>query len=187
MGLKELIQRRQKQATKTIELFPSDFADEWEEKPETKITIGLRLVPETEMHKARANASQKAVKSSTDREIQVDIYNDLLMAWAVAEGTCQAADTTQPWMRGAVDVIPRALTSRAIRRVYDELEKLHIESSPLHHEASNDELLKLAARLSLRSPFEHFKPIAEARMRRVCSYLLDEITDRDPDPVEEDE
>lgn len=180
MRMSGFIERKEKIPRAFIELFPEDFADEWPEKPETSIKVGLRLVPEYEMHKARAVAADKAVKSAAETDVRVEIYNDTLMAWAVAEGTCSQLDVTEPWMKAAADVIPRALTSRGIRRIWEQLEQHHIESSPLYPEASADDLQRLSTRLVSHLGVENFTSAAAARLRKLASFMLSEFDKYDP-------
>jgi len=177
MPFSAVVQEKARKPLRVIDVNASDFADEWPEKPSDKVPVGLRLISESEMLTARAVANKRATETSGTLADQIAAFNDALMAWAVAVGTCQPEDVTAPWMAAAADNIPLALTSRGMRRIYDEIERLHTDASPLHHEASDAELDQLAARLVSRLWTRNLSEAAQKRSRRYLGFVIAEMGD----------
>ncbi|WP_394847403.1 hypothetical protein LZC95_08050 [Pendulispora brunnea] len=138
-----------------IVLPPSAFADRWEAKPDAAVAVGLRLLSERDIQVAKAESSKWVDKmySGADGVIRdvdkaVESWNDCLVRWACALGTCDPNDVTKPYFPAAEDVIGDALTSEGLRRIWDALELLHLEESPVAPEATDAEILALIGRIA---------------------------------------
>ena len=159
----------------TVVMMPPDaFADTWPEKPSEPVPIGLRLLCESELQTARAEAARKAVDLHDDDEGRYEAYNDGLIAWAVAAAACDPEDVNKPFVEMPYENIPLAFTSQGLRRLWDELEVLHASRSPLTPEADDDELKMLAGLLTAES-VGAIDPKQQARVRRLATFLLENI------------
>lgn len=166
----------------------SAWASDWHDRPSGEIAVGLRLLSEADTQVAIASAAREAREACPEAEADspelVDAYNAALMRWAVARATCDPNDAAKPWLDAAEDTIGHALTSAGLRRLWDELERATLEESVTTREASDLELVELAALLV--SPDElSALPRADARrLRRLAAHLLDTLR---PEGVELDD
>jgi len=88
--------KRDLRPLRIVVLGPSAFADEYAKKHPAEVAIGLRLIPQSDLDRARVEAEREAVSfyasfgESTDRvddrSIE-DVYNDAFMAHVVARAT----------------------------------------------------------------------------------------------------
>ena len=149
------------------------WADEWPDKPPAPVKAGLRLLSEQDLQSARANAAEKARAAHDDLLGQVESFNDHLMAWAVARSLCTATDVMQPYLPAAHENVFEAFTSRGIKRIWEEIEVLHIMRSPLISEATDDELVALATSVSPAALAE-LSSVKQGRIRRLIAFVLAE-------------
>lgn len=112
---------------------PECFADDWPHKPQTPVAIGIRLIPDHDLQQARAEAAKQAIGwydggdgKITDEESRLDHYNDALLRWAVARATTDPNDVSVPYFTSAEDTVRMALTTEGVRRLWDELVRVHI-------------------------------------------------------------
>ena len=175
----------------TIKL--ESFADDWTSKPPGDFVVGLRKFSDGDAQTARAEAAKYAVMMHDDHQGQVEAFNDALMRWVVVRGTCDANDVTQnsPLFEGSEEVVRQALTSNAIRFLWDEIERFHVERSPVVSEATNEEFLVLSEMLKNPSLLDSLTPGAQKRVRKLLSFCLSEFlslgtedTDDEPESPE---
>lgn len=165
------------------------FAEDWQSKPGEDLALGLRRVSDADIQTARAEASKFAIDmhpDSSDRVGQVESFNDALMRWIVVRGTCDANDCAinAPIFDGSEENVRNALTSQAIRFVWDAIERFHLEQSPIVPEATDDDFLELIVYLKMPSLLETLSPGARRRFRKLAGYLLNEMREHDPNYVE---
>jgi hypothetical protein len=163
---------------KVVVLQPSAFSPSWEKVPRSAIAVGLRGVSDGDESTARAEAEKILRTEFTHEDPQnaVDCYNDLLMRQIVSRGICDVNDATKPHDLLRTELTVRfALTSRTVRYLFEELERMQIETSPLHPEATDDDLRRLAAELSSDHPFAALLPVEQRRMRRLLQHVLSEL------------
>jgi hypothetical protein len=162
-----------------LDLTPNDFASDWQSRPVCNVEIGLRLPSEDDVQTARCQADQRLQQLELrDAESATRAWNDALMAFAVARCICDPRDVTQesPVLQLAEDTISVALTSAAIRRLFDAVERLMVEQSPLAPEATDDELAALAARILSG---EVAQLTSAKNFRRFARYCLDMLPETD--------
>lgn len=162
-----------------IEIPVNAWADDWADKPNEPLKAGLRLLSESDIHVARANAAEKATAAHKDSAGRIEAFNDLLMAWAVACALTDPNDTLRPYFESPHENVLLAFTSRGIRRIWEDLEVLHLEMSPLLDEAEDADVTALADMLAAGRVAELDEP-KQARIRRLLTHLLDEITPPEP-------
>lgn len=159
---------------------PHEFVATWESRPADAIVVGLRLVPARDESAARAEAvrvTRESIGPDAPADVLTDAYNDALVGWVVARGICDPNDATRthPLFQMPEDQVPDALSSATLRRLYDEIERATVLSSPCYGEATDDEIATLAGRL-LTLDHDALPPVERARVRRYLRFVLDEMT-----------
>lgn len=160
-------------APRTITLAPDQFADEYSNRPVAPVVFGLRVPSEADAQAARNEATKLAAQID-DHESSTETFNDTLMAICVARGICSVHDVTQPhpFLELADDMVPLALKSRTIRRIYDEIERLHVEQSPLYPEADASDLEALRGLIDAGG-IEKLGAVEQGYVRRHLRFCLD--------------
>lgn len=154
------------------------FADDWREKPEGgEIALGLRKISDADTQVARAEAAKFAIDMHEDREGQIESFNGALMRWFIVRGTCDANDKSKnaPLFDGSEENVRNALTSNAIRYVWDEIERFHIETSPLVTAASDEDLVSFANLVRRPELLGHMSVGAALRIRKLISFCMSEM------------
>lgn len=164
--------------TVVLKVGPEEFSSEW--KGATNIAIGLRMLSFEEDRVAEKLADKRLRESLNEgRELDEALAerNSFILSWVVARGICDPNDRTKghPAFEYAEDQVPRAFTSGAIARIFDELEKLRVETSPLFAEANDEDLAALSDFLGIKEPLVGFSPQKAARIRRYANFILREI------------
>lgn len=186
MGAFSQVVRREAEAPRPaarIATLPTNaFADTWSGKPKSPVKVGVRLLSDKDVEVARAEAARKAFAlhpRGQDDPNFVDAFNDALMRTAVAFGTCRPENVALPYFDVAEDMVWVALTSFGVKRLYEELESLALESSPLTPEASDDDLADMAGALAA-GDFWARMPLHEAeRVRRLLGAVVERIAPYD--------
>lgn len=167
------LERDVRAPVRTLVVEPASFADEWRGRPSEPVCCGLRRIPADDVENARRQAIETAWQRHPRKEhiaARREAYNDAVMRWCVARGTCDPNDVTAPWdlWQGMPeDLVFVALTVEGVRFVYDALEAFAIETSPVQREALDEELSGVAGRLAGASP------AVAARARRLLAFALD--------------
>lgn len=130
------------------------WATDYEGRAIQPVEIGLKILSESDIQSARSEAVRAAWNcipgepGDTKTEERIEAFNDALIRFAVARGTCKPTDATLPYWDMAEDVVSLALTTDGIKFLWEELQKLKIERSPLSAEIDDDEASSLAAWLT---------------------------------------
>lgn len=167
----QTIDARAKVPTRTFVLAPSAFADDWPDKPADGVAVGLRFISEADIQTARAEAARVAVELHDDEEGRTEAFNDALMRCAVARGTCNPNDLNVPFF-DMEENVRLALTSRGVRKVWDEIERFHLEESPIVAEIKPEEIAELVDRLKGVS---FLSPGRQVRIRKLLGFCLEEL------------
>lgn len=175
-------------APRTFDLLPEYFAETWGNRPTAPLKIGLRVPSEQEYRNAAVEAETAQGEAFAtahkdprliDRadELGVAAYNSKLLTFCVARGICNVQNVTLPhqYFELPEDEIPLALKSNAIRRIFDEIERLAIDQSPVFAEANEVELLELAEILATDDPFEDVSNVQRSRCLRYLKLVLDTL------------
>jgi hypothetical protein len=159
---------------KTLMLEPWVFADEWNGKPRDAVCVGLRIMPEGEKSKVRAEAERLADELHPDRGPNwVDAFNDCLTRQYGALGICSPNDVTRPSeiLPLAEDQVRFALTTRGSQFIFEALQRYEIEASPIGLEADADDCVQVAVILQDADP-----STLSGYSRRLIYALLEELT-----------
>lgn len=164
---------------RTIAVEPSAFVDAWPDKPKTAIAVGLRLLSDQDIQTARAMAARYAQTlflgedvDCTDPMSRVEAFNDGLMRWAIACGVTDPNNASIPFFAGGDDVVRLALTTQGIRFLWDHLERVALELSPLVQEATD---LQLGELVVLLPRLDRMKPEGARRARKLLAFVLEEL------------
>lgn len=164
---------------RTVTIRPDDFADEFASKPSSNIVAGLRLLSADEMEGTDEIASKKTRErfDNPESDEAVAFYNRRVQEWAVSRALCDPNDVQKPHptFPMAEQQVPVALTAPAIARLWDELERLAVEVSPLHPEADEESLMTLSDLLNAPDFLETLPPVVASRVRRFAQFILDDV------------
>lgn len=177
-------------APRTFKLRPEHFAESWGRRPAAAFDIGLRVPGEQDYRNANAeaekaqdeaveHAARNNLSQDRQREAGIKAFNTRLIDFCVARGVCNQHNVVapHPYFELADDEIPLALTSKAIGRIFDEIERLAVDQSPIFLEATSDELLRLATWLSTDDPFSEMDPTKRGRCLRYLKLVLDTLNE----------
>lgn len=171
-------------APRVVTLPPSAFIDGWSgseddpwERPTDIVEVGLRPVSQDALARARSDAAKTAWRrhpEDDDGDCRVDAFNDALVVSALAYAVCQPSDVTRPLWTAQELAIEAALTPEAQRRLWQELELLHIGSSPVMPEATDEEIGTLARALLDGSFWQEMDLKKACRAKRLIAHLFEE-------------
>lgn len=152
---------------RVVRIEPDDFATTWGSRPQGAVAVGLRMLADQDENNARAAALELVEHPA----MAAAEFNDALVAGIVGAAVCDPNDATRdpeplPCPR---DMVRRALTSAAIRRLYHEVDAMVAECSPASRAATDDEIDELVMLLE-----DHE---VTPRARRLLAVVLDELTE----------
>ncbi len=162
---------------RVVPLTSACFADDYDDKPEAPIKVGLRLVSQGDIDVARAEAERRAIEMhETPGQDRVDCFNDAIICGVVARTTCQADDARENFFSMPEDDVRRAFTPDALRMLYDEYDKMRIEHALLSPEADEGELAELASLLMSDDAWGALDEATSRRLRRLAYEILEVLS-----------
>lgn len=162
-----------RRAPRTFDLKPEHYSETWGgKKPVSSVELGLRVPAEKDIQNAQLEAG-RAAEGREPAEAEL-VRTSKLLAFVVSRGICSPHDVSEPhpFFEMPEDEVPAALKSTTIQRIYDEIERLVVEQSPIFGEASDEECLELSDRL-LDTPTDHLSPIKAGQARRYLLFALE--------------
>lgn len=141
--------------------------------PTGEIAVGIRCLSQQEIMTAKAEATKEAAARGGGG--RGERYNEALLAWTVGFSVCDPNDASKPFFRLGDEDARRRLTPEALRRLWDETEMAHLETSPLRPEASDTDLAELALTLTDPGAWERLSPGDAVRLRRLLRFALEEL------------
>ena len=154
---------------------PSVFVTGFEGAPDDDVAIGIRLISDYDVSLAKANAVKTAKEIVLDErsiDARLDAYNDALFRELACLCTTDPNDAATPWFKGGIDETQRMLTPEGARAIFDAYESVVVETSPVHGEITDDELIELLDRLP---EIELLSDSRRSRVNRFLSLCLDEL------------
>lgn len=124
------------------------WADEYKDRPREVVVMGLKRLAERDLETARAEGARRAWQmhpEQGDLDCRIECYNDALIRWCVGRSLCMPDDASQPWFENQEDVIAEAFTAEGLRHVWDHLDMLAVSDCPVVHEASDEDVARLAS------------------------------------------
>lgn len=136
-----------------VVLAPTDFADDWSQRPTADVAVGLRRLCDRDIQIAKAEAS-KFVRQAygTDDGVRDPVvanqaWDDAFMRWAMASATTNPNDFMIPYFQAAQDTIGWALTPDGVRKLWAEYH-LHVRRTDANASGLDDiGVARLAASL----------------------------------------
>ena len=163
---------------RVISLGLGAWSDARSDKPREPVSIGIRLLSEQDTQVIRAAAAKLAVEltpNGTEDE-RIEAYNSSLMCLAAEHGTCSPTDAEQPlFPMGALEIRER-MTPEGVRRLWHEIEALHVAANPSLDEINDEGLAHLFALLDRGAVDKLEKPDA-ARVRRLLELCRSELAE----------
>ena len=162
-----------------VVLSPSLFSDDWADKPDADVCIGLRSLSGVDVETARGEAAVRAWElhpNEADDEVRIEAYNDALLTCLVARGTCdpnEAAGPCELWGGMAEEGVRERMTVEGIGHVYDELERVVLEHSPLRTQLDDDGIGDLSA-VALEK-LQTLDAVKAQRIRRLLGFVMEEL------------
>lgn len=126
------------------------FADEWDEKPDAPVCVGLRLLAENDKIQARSLAAKTASERHPEHGADwTDCYNDAIQLQLVALGMCDPNDVRKPTelFPYAEDKVPFALTSKGAAFIFQAIQRYEVATCLIGDLATPEDLKRLAAML----------------------------------------
>jgi hypothetical protein len=105
-------------------------------------------------------------------DLWVERYNQALMHYAIARGTCQPDDVDTPFWEMAEDLVPIALSEHGVLRLYSELEILTMTESVVTQEIGDDGLARLASLLQSKTIWAGRNAVEKRRIGRLLTSVL---------------
>jgi hypothetical protein len=151
------------------------WADDWQKKPTEEVCIGLKLISEADERTARAVASKNALQAHPKYDEDpafADAFADALISSAVAVAACDPNNVNEPWadFGGSEDIVRSAFTSKGLRFMWDQIDRMKVALGPSEHEATDDELDELHALLV--TVLHKVSTNEQKRIRRLLGHCL---------------
>jgi hypothetical protein len=173
---------------------PAAFADTWQERPDTDVCMGLRFVADEDLEDARVEAFKRASRLFPNHRANAEAtelwsvsFQDALIRWIVARGTCDPNDVQRPWsVWGAApeDIVQQALTDMGAQRIFDAWEQMRIAADIGLPEATDDDLALLPLLLARLPTLAAIARPRALRVRRLLRFVLEELESVPPVPID---
>jgi hypothetical protein len=165
-------------APRIVVLEPSAFSAKYTKRPQTAVAIGIRPLAFEDAQAALASAAEDAQECRGDATDRYAYQTDALMAHAVAAASCDPNNASRHYWECGADSVREALTPAAVRRLWDELELVTVETSATRAEATEGDRERLARLLRGRRwrSFAGNAPSGKVtRLLKVIRFALEEI------------
>ena len=174
-----------------VNVKPDAFASTWPERPDEEVCIGLRFVADAELEDARIEAYRRAKglvpdheKSEAEATLFVASFQDTLVRWVIARGTCDPNNVHKPWEGWAAApediVVEQALTDHGAQVIFDAWERMRIAAN-IGLPAATDQDLELLPELLQRLPaITALSRTRALRIRRLLRFVLEELEEAGP-------
>jgi hypothetical protein len=176
------IEKETRKPPAMVQVPASAWAPSWKDAPLDPVLVGLRPLSEQDLVFCNGEAVKHAFRfypTSLDEGVATArdaAYHDLQMRLAVSRATCDPNDVTQPWevwgRHGGDELVREVLTTEGVKFLWDHLERVTIETSPVEPQATDEdiqELLKKAPGALAAMP--HWRA---ARVRRLLHFCLNQ-------------
>jgi len=161
----------------TVLLPAKAWSSNYTARPRDEVALGLRCLSEADALTCEAEAAKEATAGGRSAEEAPERFNEALMVWAVASALCDPNDARKAYFEFGDADVRRAFPPETLKHLFHELELAHLASSPVRPEASEEDLLDLADRLTDPEPFARLTPARAARLRRLLRFCLDELSE----------
>lgn len=166
---------------RVFELPLGAWSDERSDKPLAPVAVGIRLLSEEDVQYARSEAAKVAVEliAVGDEDDRIAAFNDALTRFAAERGMCSPESVEDPFFALGELEIRQRMTPEGVRRIWQEIEALHVGCNPSLTEIDDDGLAHLFAML-YRDCLDRLSREDAAHARRLLERvrsMLDEVDD----------
>ena len=164
---------------KVVIINDTHWASKFEDRPVNPIQVGLRLLSIEDQEVIRQLAMKAATDAiSNELDSQIAAQNMLLVT-TVARSICSPRDTRKPhdFFSCPDDLIPIAFTEQTVKWLFDEIEKLTVEMSPIFSESTDEEIVDTCDML-LNGALDELAdrdPVKASRVRRYLDFVRTEL------------
>ncbi len=180
-----VVARDERKPARVVTLPASCWARTWADRPLDDVQVGLRIPAEAELVQARAEGAQRCWRDhrdERDEQGRIERYNSFLIARVVARGTTEPDDASAAYFgEFADDKVTEALTPDGIAFLYDAIDRLHIEESPIGREATHAEVIALADALRSGAAWKGADGAIIARARRMLNHVRELLNLPEPE------
>jgi hypothetical protein len=165
---------------RVIKLPLSAWKSTYEGRPECEISVGLRLPGQDDSETIETEAL-KDLRNNLEQgdDAAMRAYQESKLVNLVAACICSPEDVTaaHELFPSPNMLLPIALTPQGLRRLFDEIERLQIDTSPIFAEATDDQALAVAELLTVDAlkKLTDADSVRASRARRYVAFLLDEL------------
>lgn len=161
---------------KVISLPISAWVDSRSDRPTSPVDIGIRLLSEEDTQIARSSAAKIAIELVPvgGEEDRIAAFNDALMRFAAERGTCSPKNVEDGFFPLGELEIRQRLTPEGVRRIWQEIEALHLACNPSLDEIDDEGLAHLFALLD-RERLSALPRAESARVRRLLELCRTEL------------
>lgn len=163
-----------KRAQCVVEVPPSLWTEGRPNKPTTPVRVGLRIVSEADVARARSVAESFANQMHRDlasQDVWVESYNSHLIATILFEAVVLPDNVEKRWFARDSQVA-LDLTTNGLRFLWDQYEIYQVSTSTIAPEATDGELVTLADSLLAGDLFEGLDLERSRRVRRLLKAAL---------------
>ena len=164
---------------KVITLRTEHWASSFSERPENPVPVGLRLLSMNDQDAIRQISHQSSLAAISEGADPQAAYQSAMLISTIARSICHPRDARRAHdlFGCADDKLQIALTKEALTWLFDELEKMIVESSPIFGEATDDEIVVLCDMLQTgaMARLTESDPVKAARVRRYLDFVLTEV------------
>lgn len=165
---------------RVVKLPVSAWRSAYEGRPEVDIRVGLRLPSQDEtegIEREALRTMRDNLSADTDEGFALRSYQEAKLVNLVAVCLCDTDDVSacHPLFETPNATLPLVLTKEGLRYLFDQIERLQVDSSPIFPEASDTDV---AAMLELLQDgalerIRESNPIDHARCRRYLALCLE--------------
>jgi hypothetical protein len=162
-----------------VTLSPSAFATKWKGAPRSDVKIGLTLVSSADVETAKTAAGLEAWRihpNEADADARYETYTAVLIRWLIARGTSDPENTTRPfylWKEAPEDIVREALSSEGVKFLWDALDRVWTESSPVVQEIDESVIVFLVTYFD--EAIAAMPETKAKRIRRLLGACVDEL------------
>lgn len=163
-----------KKAEYTVEVEPSLWVEGRPNKPTTPVKVGIRIVSEADVARARSVAESFANKQHRElssQDVWIESYNSHLIATILYDALVHPENVEKRWFERD-SLVTMNLTTNGLKFLWDHYEIYQVSTSTIAPEATDDELLELEDLILSGTLFDGVDLERARRVRRLIKAAL---------------
>lgn len=162
-----------------VVLEPADWCQDYPNVPTEPVAVGVFPISEKTLQTVIGEAAKDArlylPDAAEDDPLLNKQFEESLLKLTVARATCDPNDVTQAYFQHPDDEVGEAWPPGTIRRIWDELERVTIETSAVTEPADDEDLERLADMLSA-GLVGKLVSSQELRIRKLAAFMIGELS-----------